>query len=352
MEALVRRTLGQASAVFESGDLAGARSLAQLAAADSPTPSLRVEALLLLGRIDYDAGAVESMLEHLEQSLATAADDPDLQRNVSVSWVCATAQLDARRALELAPRAEQLLSDDSHVYHPDHLFDRFWAEAQLGRQPRRELLERGLELDANEDPSSPIPILWFSCTDDFDAARARHEVEDAWWRDRGDDRIRGDRMAHRALVELRAGNWELAEQFAERSCAMIVNLDLGKAHAVTFGSRSFVDAHRGRVERARSTLLGLLEGTEQTRERSWWVERLRSILGFVEFAAGDHEAADRALTQMRNWYDSMGVAEPLLDRSEPFHIESLLVLGELERARETLARLESAGGGFLVSGST
>jgi DNA-binding NarL/FixJ family response regulator len=38
--------------------------------------------------------------------------------------------------------------------------------------------------------------------------------------------------------------------------------------------------------------------------------------------------------------DSIGVKEGLLDRSEPFHVESLLALGELERASETLARLE------------
>jgi DNA-binding CsgD family transcriptional regulator len=299
VEALVRRTLGQAFAAFETGDLAGARSLAQRAAADSPTPSLRVDALLFLGRIDYDAGAVESMFEHMEESLGTAACDPDLERTVSVSWVCFTAQLDPRRALKFAEPAEQLLSDDGHAYRPaahdalvirpeGQLFDRFWAEALLGRKPRRELLARGLELDANAGPHSPIPTLWFTCTDDFDVARVRHEVEDAWWRERGDERMRGDRMAYRALVELRAGNWELAERLAEQSCAMIENLDLGKVHAVAFGSRSFVDAHRGRVERARS----------------------------------------------------------LLDWSEPFHIEPLLTLGELERARETLVRLEERGRRF------
>jgi DNA-binding CsgD family transcriptional regulator len=226
------------------------------------------------------------------------------------------------------------------------LFDRFWAEALLGWRPRRELLERGLELDANAGPGSLIPTLWFTCTDDFDAARARHEVEDAWWRDRGDERIRGDRLAYRALVELRAGRWELAERYAEQSCVMLESVELGKAHATAFGWRSHVDAHRGDVERARSTLLGLLDAAERTRARSWWFERLHSILGFVEFAAGDYEAADRALTQMRRRYVSMGITEPLLDWSEPFHIESLLALGDLERARETLVRLEERGRRF------
>jgi tetratricopeptide (TPR) repeat protein len=301
VEELVGRRLGQASAVYETGDLASARSLAQRAVADSPTPSLRVQALVLLSRIEWDAGAVESMFEHMDESLAAAADDRDLQRDVYVNWVCHTAKLDPRRALEFAERAEQLLSGDSDVYQPGLLFDRFWAEALLGRKPRRELLQRGLELEVSTGPRLPIPILWFTCTDDFDEARARHEVEDAWWRDRGDERMRGDRLAYRALVELRAGEWDLAERYAERSCAMIEGLDTGRAHAVAFGWRSLVDAHRGRVERARSTLLGLIEEAERTRARSWWVERLLSILGFAEFTAGEYEAADRALTQTRGW---------------------------------------------------
>jgi len=49
---------------------------------------------------------------------------------------------------------------------------------------------------------------------------------------------------------------------------------------------------------------------------------------------------------MRAVYDSMGVAEPLLDWSEPFQVESLLALGELGRAKEALARLEGRGRRF------
>ena len=63
------------------------------------------------------------------------------------------------------------------------------------------------------------------------------------------------------------------------------------------------------------------------------VERLLSILGFVEFAAGDHEATDRVLTRMRQLHASTGLTEPMFDRSEPFHIESLVALGEHEQAQ-------------------
>ena len=47
------------------------------------------------------------------------------------------------------------------------------------------------------------------------------------------------------------------------------------------------------------------------------VERLLSILGFVEFAAGDHEATDRVLTRMRQLHASTGLTEPMFDRASP-----------------------------------
>ena len=49
--------------------------------------------------------------------------------------------------------------------------------------------------------------------------------------------------------------------------------------------------------------------------------------GFVEFAAGNHEAADAALTRMRDPLDGIGIKDGLLDRTEPFHVESLISLG-------------------------
>ena len=63
-------------------------------------------------------------------------------------------------------------------------------------------------------------------------------------------------------------------------------------------------------------------------------------------ADGNDDAADQALTRMRALIESIGVSEAPLDRSEPFHIESLLVLGEVERARAVLERLEQRGRAF------
>ncbi len=80
----VERTLGRATAVFEIGDLASARTLAERAVADSPTPAVHVQALNLLARVEWDAGEVETV-ERLDESLAAAAGDRGLQRDVNAS---------------------------------------------------------------------------------------------------------------------------------------------------------------------------------------------------------------------------------------------------------------------------
>jgi len=68
-----------------------------------------------------------------------------------------------------------------------------------------------------------------------------------------------------------------------------------------------------------------------------------STLAFVEFAAGDLKASNGALARMQAHAESLGARDVVHDRSEPFHIESLVALGELDRAREVLARLDERG---------
>jgi DNA-binding CsgD family transcriptional regulator len=163
-------------------------------------------------------------------------------------------------------------------------------------------------------------------------------TEDDWLRAHGYERLRAAALGYLGLVELRAGRWDLAEGYLERSCETIGELEVGGPFWNPFAYRSLADAYRGRFERARSTLLPLIEATERLdRARAQGV--LLDVLGFVEFAAGNHEAADRALTQMHRLHDAIGFKEGLHDRSEPYHVESLLELGQFERARETLARL-------------
>jgi DNA-binding CsgD family transcriptional regulator len=106
-----------------------------------------------------------------------------------------------------------------------------------------------------------------------------------------------------------------------------------------------LDVNRGRTKRARATLAPMIEAAKRG-ERSFWADMLLGHVALVEFAEGRHQAVDRALTAVRERLDIVGAAEHPGFRHEPLHIEALLALGQLERAREILARLEARGRSF------
>jgi DNA-binding CsgD family transcriptional regulator len=351
-EGLAGRRLGQAAARLEAGDVADARRLAEsvVAAEDLPV-ALQAEGFELLAYINMASGAARVAVEYLERALA-AAEDRDSRARLSARLVLYSGIVDPVQALERADAAMGLVREEREpALLGSLLIDRFWAEVFLGRGARRELLERGLELEARGDPADweaplgsrgfspphPVPLAWFAHADDVGAARARYRTEDDWLRAHGDERLRAAALGYLGLVELRAGRWDLAEGYFERSCETIGEHEAVGPYVNAFAYRSLADAYRGRFERARSTLLPLIEATERLSARAQAV--LLDALGLVEFATGNHEAADRALTQMHRLHDAIGFKEGLHDRSEPYHIESLLELGQFERARETLARL-------------
>ena len=256
--------------------------------------------------------------------------------------------LDIERALEHASAASRVLSEEREPRLLAHvLIDSVFGAALLGRTAQPGLLERALELEARaldgaEEAPHPIPLIWFHCTDDFNAARERYAIEDEWYRDRGEEVWRADRRSHLALAELRAGAWQLAEQSVEEACAALQDVEVHGPVAMVYEKRALVDAHRGRIGRARATIVALIEEYERSKQ-VYWAALSLSTLGFTEFAAGEHQATDLALTRMRDHAKSVGVKDVIVDRSEPFHIESLVALGEIGRARDILLLLEQRG---------
>jgi class 3 adenylate cyclase/ATP/maltotriose-dependent transcriptional regulator MalT len=342
---VARRTLGEASALLAAGDVAGARSLAERAAATS-IPSLHAEALFLLGDITWISGEQRKAVEFLEQALAETQGDRELAARIYAKLVNFTVNHDPARAIEHSDAAMKLLSPERDSAALAYvLFDRLWAGIRLGRGEEEGLFERWRELEAKagpEAPKSPIPLIYFWSIDDFEAARERHAIEDRWYRERGEEVWRAERLAHLAVAELRAGRWDLAEQYVEEGCSAVAQVERPGPWTSPFRIRALVDAHRGRTERARATLLPLIEDAERDGQ-AFWEALFLSSLGFVEFAHGNHRAADEALTRMRDRLDAIGTRDLPPEWSEPFHIESLLALGELQRARDVLERLEERG---------
>jgi hypothetical protein len=134
------------------------------------------------------------------------------------------------------------------------------------------------------------------------------------------------RLSYLALAEFHAGHCDLAVQLIEQSCSTIEErLEVSGRFAYPFAWRSLIDAHRGRTDRARSTLRPLV-AEALSGDKSWWAAQLLGVQGAVEFVAGDLRAADHALSQMRLLLEQIGIKDGLLDRTEPFHVEILTAL--------------------------
>ena len=349
-ESLVRRTLGQASALLRTGDVADARRLAERMEMDGLPPALQAERLQLLAEVEWDDGSIPLATSHLERALEVADDDPPLSARISARLVLITVPGDPVRALQHAERAVgQVDGERDPLVLSSLLIDLCLLDLLLGRSPRTDLMRRGLALEERAGPSAyphPVPLIWFQCTDDLEATRERHAREADWARDHSDETHATERLSYLALAEFHAGRCDLAERLIEQSCDTIEErLEVSGRFAYPFAWRSLMDAYRGRFDRARKTLVPLLAETAQA-QKSWWAAVLLSVLGFVEFAAGDYRAADDALSQMRRLLDQIGIRDGLLDRTEPFHAELLVELGHLGRAREALARLEHRGRTF------
>jgi DNA-binding CsgD family transcriptional regulator len=344
-EELTSRGLGEAKALLAAGDVGGARRIASEAAAASAA-GLRAEAELLLGDLDWIGGAWAGAIEHLENALAAEPEDPALATRIYPKLVNYTVAHAPGEGIERAERALAALSSERvPAAVASVAFDLYWAELLSGHGARRELLERWRELEDQAGPEaskSVIPLIYFHSIDDFDAARKRHAVEAEWYRVRGEEGWVAERLAHLGFAEFRAGRWDLAERLVEDSCTAIAQLERPGPWTMPFRFRSLVDAGRGRIERARTTLLPLIDQANRSGRRTWEA-LLLSTLAFVEFADANHAAVDAALTRMYRCTEDAGIRDFVPDRSEPMHAESLVALGEVERARGALAQLEERG---------
>ena len=343
-EARARRALGQAGSLRALGDLEGSRALAEDAAERASGP-LRARALLLLGDTAW-IGGYPGAIEQLELALEAAADDPGLVAQIHAKLVNVSVALDPAGLLTRARAAAEAIDPERYPAPAASVYlDLAWAESLRGHGEQPELRERWGACEERAGPDAPkslFALIYFWCVDDYEAARARYATEERWYRERGEDVWRAERLAHFSRAELQAGNWDAAEREAEEALEGIARVEGPGPWIAALGrARARVDAHRGRIERAVAT-----SRAEKPGPIPWWEALRLSQLAFVEWAAGNHHEVDRAVTGMRELTESVGVRDLLPDRSEPLHVESLITLGELERAREELARLEERGRTF------
>jgi DNA-binding CsgD family transcriptional regulator len=338
-----RRLIRRSAALLAAADPVGARTVAESALEYATDAADLAEALLLRGEIAWVESPGRQPIEYLERALAHAGDDPRLRGRIHAK-LAEYSLLDHVRVLEHSDAAAELLDEhDDPALLASALLNKAFFSAQLGHGAPQNLVERAFQLEERaglDVERNRVGLIWLTCMDETDAARARHRVENQWYRDRGEDGWRAERLAHLALAEFYAGEWEVAERAIEESCTAIEQMGQPAGPwGMTFYIRSVIDLHQGRTDRARPALMALRDELEQAGHPFFSAIAL-SAIGTLELMTGEPRAAAAAFGEMRGHLDAIGAVDPIGLRTDPDEIDALVALGELDHARAVLEKLE------------
>jgi DNA-binding CsgD family transcriptional regulator/DNA polymerase III delta prime subunit len=302
-----------------------------------------------------------TMIELCDEALAEAAGDDARSARILAyrSWAhqfqadIRPALLDARAALEKAERvgdpgllavtiAQVGMAETRVTEITPGLLER-------GAEPEERL---GLELEHQASPSAQLARRLVRMGE-LDQARPVFEEQARRAAARGDESGRGDALWILTLLEWLAGRWQLALEYAR------AGLELSE-QTQDRALRTFVGRFRALVE----TDLGLVEEARASAEEGLALARTGAgeafalpclgALGRLELALGNLEAAGAYLRDLPARMLALGLNDPA-QPVWPDAIETLLVLGELERARSYLEQYElhssRLGGGLAVGGA-
>ena len=334
-----RRALATARAHLASGEGARPRAIALELLAAAPAGTVRAEALVLQSELEGAHRALELLEEALEHAAGNAALEASLHWRLGylgrltkgMTW----AERHARVAVDLADE----LDDDTLRAGalPALAFLRFnGGDADAPGEA-----ERAYELAVASGDRQQLQRAEFMLAHVLSwsvrTERARDLLESHLqrWRDQ-DERAAATAHWFLALVELRAGRWNQAEQHAENAYA--INAQYGNLAPFHVFPLGLVAAHRGDLERARE--LAQL-GRELADREGAHLGGLEAIEGVVEHWSGDPGAAAAWFAKGEVAADAAGWGEPNLRWWRADYAEALIALGRTDDAAALLDAWES-----------
>jgi DNA-binding NarL/FixJ family response regulator len=341
-----RRLLAAAECQIVAGDPGRARATLEGLVEQLGPGHERAEVLSMLAMEQTD---LRDAVELSERALSEAGDDDALRarthRNLTVVRLI-VGDLAGSRADALA--AHRLARRIGDVRLQAAALARFsYVETLLGHGIPPEA-EQAVELARELDDQSTVLTPAFnlatllSRTDRLEEARdlllgelRRTEVA-------GNEEARGDVLYHLSDLELRAGDWPAAARYAEECRVLAGQAGNEQERAAALFPGALVDAHRGRLEEARSAAGEGLRAAEQLGDRMFEILH-RGVLGFCELSAGDDRAADEQLAPATQRLLEMGVGEFAFFPVVQNHIEALAATGQLAHAEELVILLEDTG---------
>jgi DNA-binding CsgD family transcriptional regulator len=322
----------------------GREVLEELAARTSG--SMRGRALTELAAVRYWTDGALAGVECTEQVLEAVRGDTAFEARAHGD-LAVYCDFDLERSYRHAQTALRLFEDQGDAAdplpHAKALAIAARGSLMLGRGLPVADLERAIEIESQaREPSSAVvgriksfSAQWLKYVDDFDGARLHLEEARQQAVEEGDESALPNVLMHLAQTELWSGNWQLASRYAEESCEIAEQLEQ------TFGGppayRALVDAHLGRVDRARRTAL---DGLEVAKRGPLGVPLYLRVLGFLDLSLGEVGAAAGHLTRALQFTEEVKILEPSVLRIHADAVEALVAVGELERAEAVLVPWE------------
>ena len=346
-EAARERSIATAEWLFEAGDLDRAIARMEDIVARAPAGSAKAEALHRLCHLQWnDVRRVRALVD---QALQEAGDhgQPKLLVNLhrAMGWVelwggdprLAVHHFDRSLALAetLDDPAEMALCLNGQAY----------LAFFTGSPTALDLVQRALPLTGPRGIDQYLThprrtlgtlLMW---SGELDRARIELELDHRQTVERGHLGLLWENLVLVCELEVRAGNWELAERYAADGLEVVTDVLGQQAREVPLWSSALVAAHRGHVDRARTQATEGLALAELHEDR-WYVLANGSVLGFLELSLGNAAAAHDHLAPVATLAERMGLREPGIFPFLPDEIEALIVLGELDEAEALLRRLE------------
>ena len=299
----------------------------------------RAEALVLLAETEDMPHAVPLLKQALLEPGAPAALRASIHQLLSLDVRfqegLEAAEVHARAAVDLA---EQV---GDRALRASALGGLALIQLNAGEPGALELAEQAYELVRGGDVSQAVAdvafpfahvLLWSA---HFDRARTLLESLHADWSER-DERMAAYALWYLAMVELRTGNYELAEQHARQSRQLngpYVRDEV--ASPTSLFPLTLIAAHRGDLQRAREL------AEEICRLAELHATRLHGPLttfGIVELWSGSPAAAVDCFRAADEMTDAADGAEPTMQLWRAEQVEALLGLGLVD---EAIARLDA-----------
>src|SRR5581483_3135053 len=166
----------------------------------------------------------------------------------------------------------------------------------------------------------------------FEAALARAEAE-------GVENWRADTLLRLSVTEARAGNLELADEYARTGLEVAEQAGMEQLTSALLCGCAFVALLRGRADEARATAQRGLELSLATGDQAYATSN-EALLGLIDFATGAYERAADRLWPLRDRLELLGRRPSPSRGLLATTVEALVAAGRVDEAQAALTRLE------------